>query len=219
MHPPSPRAGADTVRFVRIAVLASGTGSILEALIKADLPVAVVVVDRSCGAETVASDVGIPVERVLRGSFSGDFDRERFTDDVVAALARYDVGLLAMAGYGTVLGHSIHEAYPGRILNTHPALLPAFKGWHAVEDALAAGVSETGCTVHVATLEVDDGPILAQEGVAIEPGDTAASLHERIKAVERRLYPATIRAVIETAGDGAPIGRPVPSLEVGRSRS
>jgi len=207
------------VRLVRIAVLASGTGSILEALVKAGLPVAVVVVDRSCGAETVAGGAGIPVERVLRASFSGDFDRERFTDDVVAALARYDVGLLAMAGYGTVLGHSIHEAYPGRILNTHPALLPAFKGWHAVEDALAAGVSETGCTVHVATLEVDDGPILAQERVAIEPGDTPSSLHERIKAVERRLYPAAIRAVIERVGDDAPMGGPSTSIEAGRSHS
>ncbi len=70
-----------------------------------------------------------------------------------------------MAGFGTILEKPIHDAFPDRIVNTHPALLPAFKGWHAVDDALAAGVKVTGCTVHLATLEVDDGPILAQEAV------------------------------------------------------
>lgn len=185
--------------LVQIAVLASGTGTILGALISADLPIAAVVVDRPCGAENVAAAAGIPVERVLRSSFGAAFDREAFTDDVVTALAPYEVSLLAMAGYGTVLGRSIHAAYPDRIVNTHPALLPAFKGWHAVEQALAAGVPQTGCTVHVATLEVDAGPILAQERVRILPGDTPASLHERIKHVERRLYPRTIRSLLQTS--------------------
>jgi phosphoribosylglycinamide formyltransferase-1 len=102
-----------------------------------------------------------------------------------------------MAGFGTILSQAIHDAYPGRILNTHPALLPAFKGWHAVEDALAAGVKVTGCTVHVATLEVDTGPIVAQEAVPVLADDTKETLHERIKAVERRLYPDTIRSFME----------------------
>jgi phosphoribosylglycinamide formyltransferase-1 len=190
---------------VQIAVFASGTGTILGSIISSGLPVAVLVVDRTCGAEAIAAAAGIPVERVLRASFGADFDREAFTDEVVAALAPYQVSLLAMAGYGTVLGRSIHDAYPGRILNTHPALLPAFKGWHAVKEALAAGVAETGCSVHIATLEVDDGPILAQEKVQILPDDTLESLHERIKTVERRLYPATIRAVLE-ASAGEPAG-------------
>ncbi len=106
-----------------------------------------------------------------------------------------------MAGFGTVLAAPILDAFPGRVLNTHPALLPAFKGWHAVADALAAGVTVTGCTVHVATIDVDEGPILAQEEVAILPGDTAESLHERIKAVERRLYPDTIRRFLERKGE------------------
>jgi phosphoribosylglycinamide formyltransferase-1 len=87
--------------------------------------------------------------------------------------------------------------FPGRVLNTHPALLPAFRGWHAVRDALAAGVKVTGTTVHVATEEVDDGPILAQEAVPVLTGDTEDTLHERIKQVERRLYPATIKQFIE----------------------
>jgi phosphoribosylglycinamide formyltransferase 1 len=94
------------------------------------------------------------------------------------------------------------EAYAGRVLNTHPALLPAFPGWHAVRDALAYGVKVTGTTVHVATGEVDAGPILAQEAVPVEPGDTEETLHERIKVVERRLYPATIRQFLDQLEGG-----------------
>ncbi|MGH9297939.1 MAG: phosphoribosylglycinamide formyltransferase [Acidimicrobiales bacterium] len=179
-----------------IAVLASGTGSILSAMIDEKLPVAVVLVDRPCGAEEIATRSGIALERVVRNSFGPSFERDRYTEDVVRALAPHEVSLVAMAGFGTVLGRDIHRAYPGRILNTHPALLPAFKGWHAVEAALAAGVEETGCTVHVATLEVDDGPILAQEAVPVIPGDTASSLHERIKAVERRIYPSAVAEML-----------------------
>jgi phosphoribosylglycinamide formyltransferase-1 len=182
---------------VSIAVLASGKGTILQALIKSRLDIAVVVVDRPCDAEQITLDAGVPLERVMRSSFGTGFDRKAFTSEVVAALQRYHFDLVAMAGYGTVLGAAVHEAYRGRILNTHPALLPAFKGWHAVRQALAAGVTETGCTVHVATLEVDEGPILAQEVVKILPGDTEAELSERIKEVERRLYPATISKVLE----------------------
>ena len=91
----------------------------------------------------------------------------------------------------TVLGPGAFAAFPERILNTHPSLLPAFPGAHAVRDALAFGVKVTGCTVHVATETVDHGPILAQEAVPVLPGDDEATLHERIKAVERRLYPGS----------------------------
>jgi phosphoribosylglycinamide formyltransferase-1 len=135
---------------------------------------------------------------VERASFGPDFDRNAYTCDVVEVLAPYGVSVVAMAGFGTVLGEAIHRAYSGRVLNTHPSLLPAFKGWHAVADALAAGVDETGCTVHVATLEVDDGPVLAQEVVEVLPGETVKTLHERIKRVERRLYPATVRRFLES---------------------
>lgn len=182
---------------MRIGVLASGAGTILEALLEAELPIVVVLVDRPCRAEQVAAAAGVPVERVERRDFTAGFDREGFSAAVVEALAPHAPEVVAMAGFGTILGASFHDAYPGRVLNTHPALLPAFKGWHAVEDALAAGARETGCTVHVATLAVDEGPILAQEVVPVVEGDDAARLHERIKAVERRLYPATVRAFCE----------------------
>ena len=182
---------------VRIAVLASGTGTILRALIDDGLPIAVVLVDRPCRAADIGRDAGIATEAVIRHDFAASFDRDAYTEAVVAVLAPYHVELIAMAGFGTILSEAVYEAYPGRILNTHPALLPAFKGWHAVRDALAAGVTVTGCTVHVVTPEVDAGPILAQERVEVLPGDDVDSLGERIKVLERRLYPATVRLALE----------------------
>ena len=181
---------------MRIGVLASGSGTILQSLLEAGLPVVVVIADRACGALQRAREAGVPAELVERHSYGADFDRTAYTEQVVEALRRHRVDLVAMAGFGTILAEPIHTAYPGRIVNTHPALLPAFKGWHAVEDALAAGVKVTGCTVHLATLEVDDGPILAQEAVPVLPDDTVETLHERIKQVERRLYPRVLAELV-----------------------
>jgi phosphoribosylglycinamide formyltransferase-1 len=180
----------------RIAVLASGSGTILRSMLDADLPIAVVLADRPCGALAIAESAGIPTELVERTTFGASFDRVAYTHEVLDALARHQIDLIAMAGFGTILSKPIHDAYPDKIVNTHPALLPAFKGWHAVEDALALGVKVTGCTVHFARLEVDDGPILAQEAVPVLPDDTVESLHERIKEVERRIYPEVLRALI-----------------------
>ncbi len=176
-----------------IGVLVSGTGTILTALIAEDLPISAVVADRSCRALGLAVEAGIPAHLVERPSFGRGFDRLQFTHLVVDALQEHGVELVAMAGFGTVLDKPLFDAFPGCVLNTHPALLPAFPGWHAVEEALAAGVKVTGCTVHVATVDVDAGPILAQEAVPVLPGDTVESLHERIKEVERRLYPRTVK--------------------------
>ena len=178
---------------MRIGVLASGSGTNLEAILEAEIPVAVVVVDRPCRAIEVAERAGVAAELVERTSFGKDFDRLAYTHQVLDVLQAHDVELVVMAGFMTVFEKPIFDAYEGRIINTHPALLPAFPGAHAVEDALAAGVKLTGCTVHIATLEVDAGPILAQEAVPVLPGDTVETLHERIKEVERRLYPATIK--------------------------
>ncbi|MFA5885803.1 MAG: phosphoribosylglycinamide formyltransferase [Acidimicrobiia bacterium] len=185
----------------RLAVLASGSGTILQSLLDADLPIAVVIADRPCTALERAERAGIPAELVARTSFGADFDRDAYTAEVVDVLRRYDTALVAMAGFGTILGQAVHDAFPGAIVNTHPALLPAFKGWHAVEDAFAAGVKVTGCTVHLATLEVDEGPILAQEAVPVLAGDTVETLHERIKDVERRLYPKVLRDLMNRPED------------------
>ncbi|MGH9122765.1 MAG: phosphoribosylglycinamide formyltransferase, partial [Acidimicrobiales bacterium] len=180
-----------------LAVLVSGSGTIMEAILGADLPVVVVIADRSCRAIELARDAGVSAEVVERGDWGPGFDRDAFTERILDALKRYQADVVAMAGFGTVLGDAMFDTYGGRVLNTHPALLPDFKGWHAVADVLAAGVSVTGCTVHVATREVDDGPILAAEPVEVLPGDTEATLHERIKEVERRLYPETIRTFLQ----------------------
>jgi phosphoribosylglycinamide formyltransferase-1 len=193
----------------RLAVLVSGSGTILEAIMAAELHVRLVLTDRPCRAVEVASAAGIPtrvVDRTGFGGFGPGFERDRFTEELTAALQSAGIDVVAMAGFGTVLGRAVHDAYPGRILNTHPAMLPAFPGWHAVADALAAGVTETGTTVHIATLEMDSGPVLAQRTVPVLPGDTEATLHERIKVVERSLYPETIRRFVDglasTAADG-----------------
>jgi phosphoribosylglycinamide formyltransferase-1 len=180
----------------RIAVLASGSGTILRSMLDAHLPITVVVADRPCGALGIADEAGVATELVERTTFGASFDRVAYTHEVLDALARHQVDLVAMAGFGTILSKPIHDAYPDKIVNTHPALLPAFKGWHAVDDALAMGVKVTGCTVHLARLEVDEGPILAQEAVPVLPDDTVESLHERIKEVERRIYPEVLRALI-----------------------
>ena len=192
---------------VRVAVLVSGTGSILDAMLGDDVPVALVLADRACRALEIASAVGVETELVDRQDFGGygkGFDRWGFTRRVGEVLGAHDIELVAMAGFGTVFASPMFEAFPDRILNTHPALLPAFPGWHAVEDALAAGVPVTGCTVHLATVETDAGPVLAQEEVPVLAGDTVQTLHERIKECERQLYPEVIKQYISSRTGPAP---------------
>jgi phosphoribosylglycinamide formyltransferase 1 len=180
------------VTRMRVGVLASGSGTILKAMLERRLPVVLVVADRACGALDIARGAGIAAELVERTDFSGAFDRVAYTHDVVDVLQRHDVELVAIAGFGTILSKPFVDAYGGRAVNTHPALLPAFKGWHAVRDALEFGVKVTGTTVHLVTEDVDAGPILAQEAVPVLDEDTEDTLHERIKEVERRLYPEVI---------------------------
>lgn len=181
---------------MRLAVLASGSGTILEAMLDQGLPVALVVVDRPCRALDVAAAHGVDGRLVERASFGADFDRTTYTERLAEVLTAASIDLVAMAGFGTVLAEPVFAAFEGRILNTHPSLLPAFPGWHAVDDALAHGVKVTGCTVHVATVTVDAGPILAQEAVPVLPDDTTDTLHERIKEAERRLYVDTVRRIL-----------------------
>lgn len=181
---------------MRVALLASGSGTIADAILESGIAVEVLVADRACGALDVAASHRIEAELLERASYGGDFDRAAYTTQMVKLLETYDIELVAMAGFGTILSAPLFARWPGRVLNTHPSLLPAFPGWHAVRDALVYGVKVTGCTVHVATETVDHGPIVAQEAVPVLPDDTEASLHERIKTVERRLYPATIKELM-----------------------
>jgi phosphoribosylaminoimidazolecarboxamide formyltransferase/IMP cyclohydrolase len=189
---------------VKLGVLASGSGTNLQAIIDAGLPVAVVVTDRpGVAALDRAASAGIPTIVVDRAQHLPD--RVALTDAIVEALTAHGVDLVAMAGFMTVLAEPIFAAFPGKVVNTHPSLLPSFRGAHAVPEALAAGVKVTGCTIHLATIEVDDGPILAQEAVPILDGDDVDTLHERIKAVEHRLYPRVLAELV-AAGRGAASG-------------
>jgi len=177
---------------VRVGVLASGSGTILRAMLDRNLSIEVVIADRRCRALEIAESAGVAAVLVERTDYSADFDRVEYTHRVVEVLERHAVELVAVAGFGTILSKPFIDAYGGRAVNTHPALLPAFKGWHAVRDALDHGVKITGTTVHLVTEDVDSGPILAQEAVPVLPDDTEDTLHERIKAVERRLYPEVV---------------------------
>lgn len=189
-------------------MLASGTGSILGSIIEHGPPVALVVTDRSCRALEVASTAGVPAVMINRRDFGYrssaglnhgvPWDRAGFTRAVEAALDARDIDLVAMAGFFTILHEVIFERYSGRILNTHPALLPAFKGAHAVQETLAAGVTVTGPTIHVATEVLDDERhIIARSAtVPVRADDDADTLWERIKVEERRLYPQVLWDIV-----------------------
>lgn len=186
-------------------MLVSGTGTILEAMIDSGVAIELVASDRPCRALAVAERAHIEtrlVDRADYGGFSSTFDRLGYSAALAAELERHQIDLVAMAGFGTITSARFHRAFPGRVLNTHPSLLPLFKGWHAVRQAIDAGVDETGCTVHIATEELDAGPILAQRRVAVRPSDDEATLHERIKALERTLYPQVVGQVVQALRDG-----------------
>lgn len=176
----------------------------MAAMVEAGLPVTCVLADRECGGIERARAAGVDAHVLERTSFGDDFDRGGYSDALARELVSRGVDVVAMAGFGTVLSGEFFDVYAGRVLNTHPSLLPAFAGWGAVEAALAHGVKVTGCTVHVATRSVDAGPVLAQRAVRVVDGDTVSSLHERIKVVERELYPATIAQFLAELAVGAP---------------
>lgn len=185
----------------RLVVLASGTGSLLESLLAAavgDYPARVVAVgtDRPCRALEVAEAAGIPGYTARLGDHP---DRDAWDAAITAATDAHSPDLVVSAGFMKILGGQFLSRFLGRVVNTHPALLPAFPGAHAVPDALAYGVRVTGCTVHLVDDGVDTGPILAQEAIPVLDGDDEASLHERIKVVERRLL-VDVLAAMATRG-------------------
>ena len=180
----------------KLAVPVSGQGSILEAMIKRGVPISLVIADRPCRGAEIAREANIPTV-ILQRSFKRDFDRRKFTLDFVGILVSREIGLVAMAGFMTIFDPVIFEFYENQIINIHPALLPSFKGEDAVRDALSFGVKVTGTTIHYATKGLDTGPIIAQEAVPVLEGDTVETLHERIKTVERRLYPEVVMKLLQ----------------------
>jgi phosphoribosylglycinamide formyltransferase-1 len=181
---------------VKIVVLASGSGTLLQALLDAvarpGFPANVAAV----GADRTGIEALTRAERADVPSFTvrvADHpDRAAWDKALTQAVAVYQPDLVVSAGFMKILGPEFLARFKNRVVNTHPALLPSFPGMHAVADALAAGVKVTGSTVHFVDAGVDTGPVIAQEAVLVENEDTEDVLHERIKAVERRLLVETI---------------------------
>lgn len=186
---------------LKIGVLLSGSGTNLQAIIDAiandGLPVEIVHVLSSrpdaYGIER-ARTAGIPVTVFDRTVYE---DREAADGRIAAIMAEAGAEYLVMAGYMRKLTPVVLDAFPDRVLNLHPALLPSFKGAHAIQDAWDAGVKVTGVTVHLANEDYDKGPIVAQRAVSVLPGDDVDALEARIHEVEHEIYPTVLRAIAE----------------------
>jgi formyltetrahydrofolate-dependent phosphoribosylglycinamide formyltransferase len=193
---------ADPRPRARIVVLLSGTGSLCAALLAATD-------DPAYPAEVVAVGADRPAEGLVHATRRGlptfvcavrdHPDRDAWDRALAAEIAAHRPDLVVSAGFMKIVGPSVLGAFGGRLINTHPALLPAFPGAHAVRDALAAGAPVTGATVHVVDAGVDTGPVLAQREVPVLAGDDEASLHERIKAVERELLVETVAQLVTSS--------------------
>lgn len=184
--------GASASR-ARVAVLVSGGGSNLQALLDAaaapDCPFAVVaVISNRPGVRALerAAAAGVPAQVIDHAGFA---DRAAFETALDGALRTVAPDLVACAGFMRVLTEGFTTAWQGRLVNIHPALLPSFKGLHTHRRALEAGVAVHGCTVHHVTAGVDEGAIVGQAAVAVQPGDTEQTLAARVLAAEHRLYP------------------------------
>ncbi|MEN3270140.1 phosphoribosylglycinamide formyltransferase [Pseudonocardia sp.] len=197
--PPSRSYRVELPVPARVVVLVSGSGTLLQALLEAaaepGYPAQVVAVgaDRS-GIEGLdrAERSGVPTFTVRVADHA---DRGEWDASLAKAVAEHHPDLVVSAGFMKILGPGFLTGVGSPMINTHPALLPAFPGVHGVADALAYGVKVTGATLHLVDDGVDTGPVLAQTAVPVEPGDTVDTLHERIKIEERRLLVGTVAAL------------------------
>ncbi len=184
--------------MMRVGVLASGSGSNFQALVDAlnvegsEARVAVLVCNVA-EARVVdrAKSAGVPVELLDHKPFGKD--RAAYDAAIVAVLRKHQVDLVCLAGFMRLVGQTFLSAFPHRVLNIHPALLPAFPGMHAQRQAVAYGVKVSGCTVHFVDEGTDTGPIIGQTAVAVRDDDDEASLSARILVEEHRLYPEVVR--------------------------
>jgi phosphoribosylglycinamide formyltransferase 1 len=175
-----------------IGVLVSGTGTNLQALLDAGLPVRAVASNKR-DAPALARANELPTAAFELRDYPAREERDEAMADW---LELHGVELVVLAGYMHILTPRFLDRFPERVINVHPSLLPAFPGAHAVAEQLAAGVAESGCTVHVVDEGIDSGPILMQERVPVLEGDTEETLHERIKQVEHRLLPLAVEELL-----------------------
>lgn len=188
-----------------VVVLASGSGTLVQALLDASaggdpVDVRAIVTDRADAPVLQrAADAGIP-GRVVRFDRS---DRAAWNAQLAQVVSEYSPDWVISAGFMRVLGPEMLAAFPQRIINTHPALLPSFPGAHGVRDALAHGVRVTGATIHLVDAGTDTGPILDQRAVAVADDDDEASLHERIKQVERDMLVNVVGRLATLTRSGA----------------
>jgi len=179
----------------RVAVMISGTGTLLQSLIddpRRTYDIVAVAADRPAQGLARAEAAGIPTV-VVRPSDHPD--RPSWSRALAKMLGTFEPDWVVSAGFMRILDAAFLDRFPQRVVNSHPALLPAFPGAHAVPEALAYGVKLTGCTVHLVDAGVDTGPIIAQQSVPVEPDDTEHTLHERIKEVEWQLLPEVVQAL------------------------
>jgi phosphoribosylglycinamide formyltransferase-1 len=176
-----------------IGVLVSGTGTNLQALLDAGLPVVAVASNRS-DAAALERARDMPTAAFELAAYDDRAERDAAMADW---LHGHGARLVVLAGYMHLLTPAFLDRFPGAVVNVHPSLLPEFPGAHAVEEQLAAGVAESGATVHLVDEGVDSGPILAQERVPVRGDDTAETLHARIKEIEHRLLPRVVGELCE----------------------
>jgi phosphoribosylglycinamide formyltransferase 1 len=187
-----------------LGIMASGSGSNFEAVAQAiesgklNAKIAVLIHNKpEIKAIERAQSRGIPTVLLDHRAYPS---REELDRAIVTTFQAHQVECVIMAGWMRVITQVLIDAFPNRVINIHPSLLPSFPGIHAIEQALAAGVKITGCTVHLVSLEVDSGPILVQAAVPILPDDTAATLHARVQIQEHQILPQAIRAIANEVG-------------------
>jgi len=201
----SPDISADTLRTqspLKLGILASRNGSNFEAVAQAikngqlNAQIQVLIYNNPDAYAAVrAAKWGVPAVLLNHRDYKS---REELDEQIVQTLRQYDVEWVVMAGWMRLVTSVFIDAFPDKIINIHPSLLPSFKGGRAVEEALATGVKITGCTVHLVCLEMDSGPIVMQAAVPVLPDDTPETLHARIQVQEHRILPQAIAFLIKT---------------------
>jgi phosphoribosylglycinamide formyltransferase-1 len=182
------------VSKLRVVVLASGSGTLFEALANQanviGIEIVNLILDNNVAAGDLAEALQIPVTVIKL-----EADRDAWDRNLANELTKINPDLIVSAGFMKILGPRVLAEFLGKIINTHPAFLPHFPGAHAVRDALQAGVISTGATIHFVDAGVDTGHIIAQQQVMVKPDDTEATLHERIKVIERELLVKVVRDI------------------------